>query len=348
MQINSPRFIQRFMIGLIASSAGAFVALPSMAMPEVSEAAPAIAPTAAPEPLDSDAIEATEKLPAPAAEETLPTPEEALSEASEETAETAVSEPVEIKPAEASAPADEMADEMLEADVVETDAVESEAAGAEALEAAPVEAAETEMPAEDAVTADETEVLEETVEATETEMPAEDAVTADETEVMEEESLEAAEEMNTEEFTIAELTSSSDSFKVLAAALEAAGLTEVLSQEGPYTVFAPTDEAFAALPEGAVEQLLLPENKDVLTQILTYHVVPDSLLSTDMETGSIATVEGQEVAIEVAETVTVNNANVVVPDVAASNGVIHIIDRVILPPEPEADATTEETAEPVQ
>jgi uncharacterized surface protein with fasciclin (FAS1) repeats len=345
MQLNSPRFIQRFMIGLIASSAGAFVALPSVAMPEVSEAAPAIAPAAAPEPLDSDAVEATEKLPAPTAAETLPTPEEALSEASDETDETAVSEPVELEPVEAAAPEDEM----IEADVVETDAVESETAGAEALEADPVEAAETEMPEEEAVTADETEVLEEeSVEAVESEMPADDAVTADETEVLEEESVEAAEEMNTEEFTIAELTSSSDSFKVLAAALEAAGLTEVLSQEGPYTVFAPTDEAFAALPEGAVEQLLLPENKDVLTQILTYHVVPDSLLSADMETGSVATVEGQEVAIEVTDTVTVNNANVVVPDVAASNGVIHIIDRVILPPEPEADATTEETAEPVQ
>ncbi|MGB3573450.1 MAG: fasciclin domain-containing protein, partial [Phormidesmis sp.] len=136
----------------------------------------------------------------------------------------------------------------------------------------------------------------------------------------------------------------SDSFEILAAALAAADLTEILSGEGPFTIFAPTDDAFAALPEGAVDQLLLPENKDVLVQILTYHVVPGALLSTDLETGNVATVEGSDVAVDVADTVTVNNANVVVADVEASNGIIHIIDRVIIPPSPEvgADAEVEE------
>mgnify|MGYP001805045311 FL=1 len=131
----------------------------------------------------------------------------------------------------------------------------------------------------------------------------------------------------------------------MAEALAAADLTEILGGEGPFTVFAPTDDAFAALPEGAVEQLLLPENKDVLVQVLTYHVVPGALLSTDLETGSVETVEGSEVALDVADTVTVNNANVVVADVEASNGVIHIIDRVIIPPSPEAVAGSVETEE---
>ena len=171
----------------------------------------------------------------------------------------------------------------------------------------------------------------------------------DETVVEDAESVEeepvAGEELDTGEFTIAELTDNSDSFEILAEALAAADLTEILGGEGPFTVFAPTDDAFAALPEGAVEQLLLPENKDVLVQVLTYHVVPGALLSTDLETGSVETVEGSEVALDVADTVTVNNANVVVADVEASNGVIHIIDRVIIPPSPEADAGSVETEE---
>ncbi len=149
--------------------------------------------------------------------------------------------------------------------------------------------------------------------------------------------------MDTTAFTIAELTSLNDSFQVLSAALEAAELGEVLSSEGPFTVFAPTDEAFADLPEGMIEQLLLPENKAVLIQILTYHVVPGAVLSTDLETGSVATVEGSDLTIDVGETVTVNNAEVVQADVAASNGVIHVIDRVIVPLAPEADADINET-----
>ncbi len=159
----------------------------------------------------------------------------------------------------------------------------------------------------------------------------------------------AEDTIDTSEFTIAELTGSSASFQTLAAALEAADLTETLSGEGPYTVFAPTDEAFAALPEGAIEQLLLPENRDILVQILTYHVVSGAVYSTDLETGSVETVEGSDLAVEVGDMVTVNNANVIVADIDASNGVIHIIDRVILPPAPEASTETEPSAvAPVQ
>lgn len=155
--------------------------------------------------------------------------------------------------------------------------------------------------------------------------------------------------VDTSEFTITELTSSSASFKTLTAALAAAGLTEMLSGEGPYTIFAPTDEAFAALPEGAIEQLLLPENKDVLVRILTYHVVSGAVRSSDLKTGSVETLEGSDVAVEAGDTVTVNNANVIVPDVEASNGVIHIVDRVILPPAPEASTGVEPSAAaPVQ
>lgn len=121
-------------------------------------------------------------------------------------------------------------------------------------------------------------------------------------------------------------------FNTLAAALKAADLVETLQGEGPFTVFAPTDEAFAALPEGTLEDLLKPENKDELVKILTYHVVPGKVMSGDLESGMVKTVEGSEVTIEVSDTgVMVGDANVVKADVPASNGVIHVIDTVILP-----------------
>ncbi|RVT83511.1 fasciclin domain-containing protein [Rhodobacteraceae bacterium CCMM004] len=124
------------------------------------------------------------------------------------------------------------------------------------------------------------------------------------------------------------------SFTTLAAALEAAGLVETLKGEGPFTVFAPTDEAFAALPEGTVETLLMEENRDQLTAILTYHVVPGKVMSGDLSDGMMAaTVNGAEVTIGVGDTVMVNDATVVTPDIEASNGVIHVIDSVIMPPE---------------
>lgn len=125
------------------------------------------------------------------------------------------------------------------------------------------------------------------------------------------------------------------SFKTLAAALQAAGLVDTLKGAGPFTVFAPTDEAFAKLPKGTVEDLLKPENKAKLTAILTYHVVPGKVMAAQVVTmnGKEAkTVNGQSVKISVnGNMVMVDGAHVVKTDVAASNGVIHVIDTVILP-----------------
>ncbi|MQQ08050.1 fasciclin domain-containing protein [Epibacterium sp. SM1979] len=122
------------------------------------------------------------------------------------------------------------------------------------------------------------------------------------------------------------------SFTTLVAAVQAAGLVETLKGDGPFTVFAPTDDAFAALPDGTVDSLLKPENKDQLVSILTYHVVPGKVMSGDLSDGmKAATVQGSEVTIGTSDGVTVNGANVVQADIAASNGVIHVIDQVILP-----------------
>jgi uncharacterized surface protein with fasciclin (FAS1) repeats len=126
------------------------------------------------------------------------------------------------------------------------------------------------------------------------------------------------------------------SFKTLAAALGAAGLVDTLKGKGPFTVFAPTDEAFAKLPKGTVEDLLKPANKDKLTAILTYHVIAGEVKAAavvTMDGKSAATVNGKSVKIGVkGGKVTVDNANVVTTDIMASNGVIHVIDSVILPP----------------
>lgn len=125
---------------------------------------------------------------------------------------------------------------------------------------------------------------------------------------------------------------SAGSFETLVAAVEAADLVDVLKGDGPFTVFAPTDEAFAALPEGTVESLLMPENKDQLAAILTYHVVPGKVMSGDLTNGmEAATVEGSAVTIMTDGGVTVEEASVVTADIEASNGVIHVIDKVILP-----------------
>ncbi|MEM6438859.1 MAG: fasciclin domain-containing protein [Pseudomonadota bacterium] len=122
-------------------------------------------------------------------------------------------------------------------------------------------------------------------------------------------------------------------FNTLVAAVQAADLVDTLKGEGPFTVFAPTDEAFAALPEGTVESLLLPENKDQLVAVLTYHVVPGKVMSADLAGQEIAaaTVQGQAVSIDGRDGVTVDGANVIAADVEATNGVIHVIDAVILP-----------------
>lgn len=124
-------------------------------------------------------------------------------------------------------------------------------------------------------------------------------------------------------------------FNTLAAALTAAGLVETLQGEGPFTVFAPTDEAFAKLPAGTVEELLKPENKDQLTAILTYHVVPGKVMAADaMKLSEAQTVNGVAVQISTADgKVMVGGATVTAADIETSNGVIHVIDTVILPPE---------------
>ncbi|MCL4104858.1 UNVERIFIED_CONTAM: hypothetical protein GTU68_018565 [Idotea baltica] len=122
------------------------------------------------------------------------------------------------------------------------------------------------------------------------------------------------------------------SFTTLVAAVQAAGLVDTLKGDGPFTVFAPTDEAFAALPEGTVETLLMPENKDQLVAILTYHVVPGKVMSTDLSNKmEAATVNGANVMIMTDGGVTVDGATVTAADIEASNGVIHVIDAVILP-----------------
>ncbi|MEO1109560.1 MAG: fasciclin domain-containing protein [Pseudomonadota bacterium] len=122
------------------------------------------------------------------------------------------------------------------------------------------------------------------------------------------------------------------SFETLVAAVQAAELVETLKGEGPFTVFAPTDEAFAALPEGTVADLLKPENKDQLVAVLTYHVVPGKVMSGDLSDDmTAATVQGGDITIDLDSGVMVNDANVVQADIETSNGVIHVIDKVILP-----------------
>jgi uncharacterized surface protein with fasciclin (FAS1) repeats len=132
---------------------------------------------------------------------------------------------------------------------------------------------------------------------------------------------------------IVDVAVSNGSFTTLVAAVKEAGLVETLKGDGPFTVFAPTDEAFAALPEGTVESLLKPENRDKLTAILTYHVVPGKVMASDVvKLSSAKTVEGSDVQIEVKDgAVYVDGAKVLKADVPASNGVIHVIDKVILP-----------------
>ncbi len=146
------------------------------------------------------------------------------------------------------------------------------------------------------------------------------------------------------ETTVAEATSEADAgdivavasgtegFSTLVAAVTAAGLVETLQGAGPFTVFAPNDAAFAALPAGLLDKLLLPENLAVLTSILTYHVVSGKILSTEVTAGDAPSVEGSTIALGTTDGVQVNDATVVAADVEASNGVIHVIDKVLVPP----------------
>ena len=126
---------------------------------------------------------------------------------------------------------------------------------------------------------------------------------------------------------------SAGSFNTLVAAVQAAGLVDTLKGEGPFTVFAPTDDAFAALPDGTAETLLKPENKEQLQAILTYHVLPGKVMSADIagKTLTPQTVNGQTINVDASNGVKINEANVTTADIEASNGVIHVIDAVLLP-----------------
>jgi uncharacterized surface protein with fasciclin (FAS1) repeats len=135
------------------------------------------------------------------------------------------------------------------------------------------------------------------------------------------------------EMDIVDTAVAAGSFETLVTAVQAADLAETLKGEGPFTVFAPTDDAFAKLPEGTVADLLKPENKDRLTEILTYHVVPGKVMSSDIAGQALEaeTVNGAPLPIDATEGVTAGGASVVQADVEASNGVIHVVDEVILP-----------------
>jgi len=134
--------------------------------------------------------------------------------------------------------------------------------------------------------------------------------------------------------TIVDIASSNPRFKTLVTAIKAAGLVDTLSGQGPFTVFAPTDAAFKQLPKGTLEKLLQPENKDTLAKILTYHVVSGEVDAKDIQPGDVVTVEGSSVKISKSQgRVRVNNATVIKADVKASNGVIHVINKVLLPPD---------------
>ena len=132
---------------------------------------------------------------------------------------------------------------------------------------------------------------------------------------------------------IVDTAAANGQFKTLVAAVQAAGLVDTLKGEGPYTVFAPTDEAFAKLPAGTVENLLKPENKDQLVAVLTYHVIPGKVMSGDIagKKADVATVQGSTLSVDATNGVMVDNATVIMADVETSNGVIHVIDTVVLP-----------------
>ncbi|HYE31518.1 MAG TPA: fasciclin domain-containing protein [Methylomirabilota bacterium] len=131
---------------------------------------------------------------------------------------------------------------------------------------------------------------------------------------------------------IVAVAAGNENFKTLVAAVKAAGLVETLQGKGPFTVFAPTDAAFAKLPKGTVEDLLKPENKSKLVSILTYHVVPGKVMAADVKTMEAKTVQGQKVSLKVSDSgVTIDDAKIVKTDIPAKNGVIHVIDTVIIP-----------------
>ena len=139
--------------------------------------------------------------------------------------------------------------------------------------------------------------------------------------------------VNVHALDIVDTAVSAGQFNTLVAAVEAADLVSTLKGDGPFTVFAPTDEAFAALPEGTVENLLKPENKEQLIAVLTYHVVAGKIMSSDIAgtKAMVESVQGSELDVDATNGVTVDGATVVTADIETDNGVIHVIDRVVLP-----------------
>ena len=143
----------------------------------------------------------------------------------------------------------------------------------------------------------------------------------------------ASDQEASSEKDIVDTAVSAGQFNTLVAAVQAADLVDTLKSDGPFTVFAPTDAAFAKLPDGTVENLLKPENKDQLVAVLTYHVVPGKIMSSDIagKKAQVPTVQGSELSVDATSSVMVDNAMVVAADIEASNGVIHVIDTVVLP-----------------
>ncbi|MEH2169785.1 MAG: fasciclin domain-containing protein [Nostoc sp.] len=145
---------------------------------------------------------------------------------------------------------------------------------------------------------------------------------------------------------LAKSAASQGQFKTLIQAVQAAGLTEKLTAPGPYTIFAPTDAAFSALPKATLDQLLQPANKQQLIKVLSYHVIPGGITSQQLTSGEVKTVEGSPVKITVdraSNSITVNNAKVTQPDIPASNGIVHVVDQVLLPPNFPASLNTTPT-----
>jgi uncharacterized surface protein with fasciclin (FAS1) repeats len=179
---------------------------------------------------------------------------------------------------------------------------------------------------DEAVDEAQTEVTEAMTEASEAVTEASDAMS------------ESSDAMAEDSGTIVDVAVAAGSFGTLVAAVQAAELVDALSAEGPLTVFAPTDEAFAALPAGLVDCLLLPENKEALTSILTYHVVEGAVTSGDLSDGDVPTLQGENVTVDLTDGVMINDAVVVQADVTASNGVIHAVDAVLVPPSIDVEA----------
>jgi uncharacterized surface protein with fasciclin (FAS1) repeats len=141
----------------------------------------------------------------------------------------------------------------------------------------------------------------------------------------------SAQSMAASDKDIVDTAVAADGFTTLVKAVQEAGLVDTLKGEGPFTVFAPTDEAFAKIPEADLAALL--QDKEKLTKVLTYHVVPGKVMAADVSPGMVETVEGQSITIDTADGVKVDGASVIATDIEASNGVIHVIDSVIMPKE---------------